>query len=512
LIADLCRLQEIGLRKPLTIGQKLSISFGAVLVLTGLLTYSSVDTGRRLGTLLDTEVNENARVAELVTSIKLQLREMMDYSRSTQFAYAVDKVLEVNASQSHNARTMAACSVCHAFGSVQENRDGFGKLAQKALIDVDQLAPLVHSEQERGGLGAIRGAIQEWQGTFQRYLELVSAGDYAAGHELRRDKMASLLEQIEAAANQLDAAQAKLRVSSKASAAHSILRSKWTTALLLGLNLICGGFLVLVIRGINALLRQFASQLRGGAEMVSEQAEQVREASRALGQGASDQAASIEETSASSEEVVATAHQNVEHSAQASQLVQNVRREMGETNVVLDQTMQAMNQIGESSERISKIIKVIDEIAFQTNLLALNAAVEAARAGEAGMGFAVVADEVRGLAQRCSTAARDTASLIEESIARSKQGKARLDQLTSHIHSIAERTEAVTALAEQVQTGSLDQERAMQEIGLAITRMRSVSEKAAANAEQSAETGERLSVESISLRGVVEGLDALVGG
>lgn len=114
--------------------------------------------------------------------------------------------------------------------------------------------------------------------------------------------------------------------------------------------------------------------------------------------------------------------------------------------------------------------------------------------------------------QRCATAARDTANLIEESIARSQHGKQRLDQLTSHIHSIAKRTESVTTLAEQVRTASLEQERAMQGIGIAIARMRSVSEKAAANAEQSAETGERLTAQSSALRGVVEGLDALVGG
>ncbi len=90
--------------------------------------------------------------------------------------------------------------------------------------------------------------------------------------------------------------------------------------------------------------------------------------------------------------------------------------------------------------------------------------------------------------------------------------KSGLDQLTSHIRSIGERTDAVTSLADQVQTASQEQERAMQEIGVAIVRMRTASEKAAANAEQSAETGERLTAQSAALRGVVDGLDALVGG
>lgn len=505
-------LGEAFLRKQLTVGQKLSVSFGLVLCLTGLLTYSSLDIARRLGGLLETEVNENAKIVDLIASIKLQLRDMKDFSTSTQFSYSIGTILQVNSSESHNARSMGECSACHAFGSAKENGQDFGKLAQKALAQTDQLLPLVHGDKARATLATIRGAIQEWQGTFEHYLELISKGDFAAGHELVKGTMAPLMDQIDAAANQLESEQNILRTSSKVLAARSVSRSNWTTGVLLGISLICGVLLAVTIRHINRRLREYAGELRAGAVRVSEEAEQLRQASQALAQCASDQAGSIQQTSASSNQVVATAHENARHSAEASGLVQNVRHEMGETTAVLDQTMEAMREIGESSERISKIIKVIDEIAFQTNLLALNAAVEAARAGEAGMGFAVVADEVRGLAQRCASAARDTAGLIEESIERSRQGKARLDQLTSHIHSIARGTEAVTALAEQVQKGSLEQERAMEGIGGALVRMHAVTETAGANAQQSAQTGERLGAESTALRGVVEGLDALVGG
>ena len=104
-------------------------------------------------------------------------------------------------------------------------------------------------------------------------------------------------------------------------------------------------------------------------------------------------------------------------------------RVLTEANQKLNQMLESMKDISTSSEKISKIIRVIDEIAFQTNILSLNAAVEAARAGEAGMGFAVVAEEVRNLAQRCSQAAKDTSVLIAESIAHARTGKVRLDEV-----------------------------------------------------------------------------------
>ena len=117
----------------------------------------------------------------------------------------------------------------------------------------------------------------------------------------------------------------------------------------------------------------------------------------------------------------------------------------------------AMDGINASSQKISKIIKVIDEIAFQTNILALNAAVEAARAGEAGMGFAVVADEVRNLAQRCAQAAKDTADLIEESIQRSDGGRVKVDQVAVAIRAITAESAKIKVLVDEINLGSVEQ-------------------------------------------------------
>jgi methyl-accepting chemotaxis protein len=320
-----------------------------------------------------------------------------------------------------------------------------------------------------------------------------------------------LLERMGKAAEILEAEQRALGEASKAAAATNVSRSKWTAAALLAISLVCGVFLALTIRQTTTLLRSVAGQLTVGARRVAGDAEDVRAASHALEQGAIAQASSIEETSAASEEVNTTAHQNVDRSAKVSELVKDVRRQMLETNHVLDQTRDAMVEIGHSGQKISNIIKVINEIAFQTNLLALNAAVEAARAGESGMGFAVVADEVRRLAQRCGEAAKDTEALIGESIARSNDGNKRVDQLAEHIRMVVSGTESVTSLADQVQTGSREQARAMQEIRSALLSMQTLTEKNAEHAGSSAAVGDKLSAEASELQGVVERLLVLTG-
>jgi methyl-accepting chemotaxis protein/methyl-accepting chemotaxis protein-1 (serine sensor receptor) len=171
----------------------------------------------------------------------------------------------------------------------------------------------------------------------------------------------------------------------------------------------------------------------------------------------------------------------------------------------------AIARIKTSSDTTAKIVKTIDEIAFQTNLLALNAAVEAARAGEAGMGFAVVADEVRNLAQRSAQAARETSTLIEESIRNAAEGRGRVDQVVAAISAIHDESTRIKSLVDEVNQSSLEQARGIEQIGRAIVEMERVTQKTAAGAEQSASAAQELNAHSAALRQLVERLNAVAG-
>jgi methyl-accepting chemotaxis protein/methyl-accepting chemotaxis protein-1 (serine sensor receptor) len=296
-----------------------------------------------------------------------------------------------------------------------------------------------------------------------------------------------------------------------AEAAATGARVKWLTWLVLLLSTGLGsGALFLLVRGLNRVLRQTVSELTEGAGQVASASAQVASSSQALAQGSSEQAASLEETSASSEEITSMTRKNAENSSTAATLMTDVDQRVSDGNQTLEEMMQSMREITGSSDKISKIIKVIDEIAFQTNILALNAAVEAARAGEAGMGFAVVADEVRNLAQRSAQAAKDTASLIEESIAKSNEGSTRLGRVAEVMRAITDSTVKVKTLVDEVNLGSQEQARGIDQISKAITQMDQVTQSTAASAEQGASASEQLSAQAEAMDHAVRKLASLV--
>jgi methyl-accepting chemotaxis protein/methyl-accepting chemotaxis protein-1 (serine sensor receptor) len=262
----------------------------------------------------------------------------------------------------------------------------------------------------------------------------------------------------------------------------------------------------------NRSLRNFSTQITESAGQVSSSAQQVTAASQALAQGSSEQAATLEETSASAEEINSMTQKNAENARSAATETESADHLLKETTQKLDQMIGSMNEINASSEKISRIIRVIDEIAFQTNILALNAAVEAARAGEAGMGFAVVADEVRNLAQRCAQAAKDTSALIEESIVRSQDGKVRLDEVAKCVRKVVDNASRIKILAGEVHLGSQEQARGIEQIAKAVAQMQRVTQSTAASAEQSASAGEEMSAQASGLNHAAKLLQELIGG
>jgi methyl-accepting chemotaxis protein/methyl-accepting chemotaxis protein-1 (serine sensor receptor) len=286
----------------------------------------------------------------------------------------------------------------------------------------------------------------------------------------------------------------------------------WTWMILLSSAVIGSTLAYLIVRGINATMREAVAALSAGAEQVASAATQVSSSSQSLAQGTSEQAASLEETSASSNEINSMAQRNTENSRSAADLVTSSQKKFVETNQALERMVGAMGEIKSSSDRIAKIIKTIEDIAFQTNILALNAAVEAARAGEAGMGFAVVADEVRNLAQRCAQAAKDTAVLIEESIDKSNDGRSKVDQVADAIRAVTDEANQIKILVDEVNMGSQEQARGIEQVSKAMTQMEQVTQKAAANAEESASAAEELTAQSKTLKDVIEQLIAMVGG
>lgn len=244
---------------------------------------------------------------------------------------------------------------------------------------------------------------------------------------------------------------------------------------------------------------------------VNAGAAQVAAASRSLAEGASEQVAAVEDIAASTRETTVMATENANRSQAASELVAREQQGFAVAAERLAEMITAMKEIDTASGRISKINKVIDEIAFQTNILALNAAVEAARAGEAGLGFAVVADEVRSLAQRSARAAKETAALIEESIVTSNSGRDKVGEVAAAIDALSTASTTVRTLVAEVRAGSGEQNRAVSRIGEALEQIEKVTQQSAAAAEQGSAAAEELNAQAGALLDVVNVLGRMVG-
>lgn len=268
----------------------------------------------------------------------------------------------------------------------------------------------------------------------------------------------------------------------------------------------------LIVSPMITILTQAIDDMNEGSNQVSAASNQVSQAAQGLAEGANQQAAALEETSSSLEDMADRTNKSAEGASIANSVAQECRAGAEQGMKAMEQTIAAMAGINESTGQMEKIIKTIEEIAFQTNLLALNAAVEAARAGEAGKGFAVVAEEVRNLAQRSATAAKDTSTLIAESISKAEEGEKVTETAGAALKKVVDEITKVAAQLNDISANVGEQSEGVNQVSKAVTSMDEVTQQNAATAEQSAASSEQLSAQAEQLKSVVSRLWRLVTG
>jgi methyl-accepting chemotaxis protein len=472
----------------MSLGRKLITGFGVMLALVLILGAATLVVTHNLGKDLDRAANVTARQQHLAGEANADTADMGNSERAAVLATMLSEPAQVKdyrqRFEARAVRLQKALDELHHLAEGGESNNSVQKLDQAATAVVQGHQEL-HQAMERQQIDVALGIFAQ--------------------------KVQPQLEEIgQAAAALVDAQNRKLAAESEASASAETRSTVITVSLVL-LALVVGVGVLWVVHQANESLRKLATRISESAEHVSNGASQVSSASQSLAQGASEQAASLEETSASTEEIASITRKNADHASEVAHLMEETQRGSVEADQTLDRMVEGMKGIDTSSNKIAHIIKVIDEIAFQTNILALNAAVEAARAGEAGLGFAVVADEVRSLAQRSAQAARDTAALIEESIAASHDGKTRLDHMAGAVHSMTQSSGRVKSLVDEVNQGSQEQARGMDQIARAVVQMEQVTQRTAAGAEESASAGAELNTHAADLRSLVHEMRQMVG-
>ncbi|MCJ7994329.1 PAS domain-containing methyl-accepting chemotaxis protein [Rhizobium cremeum] len=248
-----------------------------------------------------------------------------------------------------------------------------------------------------------------------------------------------------------------------------------------------------------AKLRNALQTVAINAEGIASASAEVREASDDLARRTERQAASLEEAAAALEEITTTVADATRRADEAGRLVRETRQSAETSGEVVEQAIDAMSRIEESSKQITSIIGVIDEIAFQTNLLALNAGVEAARAGEAGKGFAVVAQEVRELAQRSAQAAKEIKTLIHTSGEQVKNGVSLVGRTGKALHEISSRVGEIDLNVTAIVGASREQSGALTEISQSVNHMDQATQKNAAMVEETTAASHNLAREAESL-------------
>ncbi len=472
----------------ITLRTKFVIGFSTLLFLTGALALTSIHAMNSLNAEIDRVVHRMWTQADRTSQLQGTLAELAGYQQA-----------------------ILLRSVLSDATGVEQCRAAAGEAEKRVDRLFAELVPTLDSSQDRERIGNLQAKANAAHAVSEQVTRLMASQQINGALELAGGKLLPAYEEIQQeSAKFLNDQRRKLAVAA-GQAGSKASSNRLIAFFVIACTGICALLIAVALRNVIAELNTMTAEVAMGAGEVARAALQMNKVSRSLSTGASEQSAALEETSASAEQINSMVHKNAGNSKTVAEFTTTANRVLTEANQKLHQMLESMKDISTSSEKISRIIRVIDEIAFQTNILSLNAAVEAARAGEAGMGFAVVAEEVRNLAQRCSQAAKDTSVLIAESITHARTGKVRLDEVAQAMQQVTMNSAEIGKLSEEVSSGSDEQARGIGQISRAILQIQEVTQKASASAEEGAAAGAQMHSESEHLNAAVQRMRVMLG-
>jgi len=470
----------------LTVGKRITLGFGAVITCIALL---GIFSFIKFGTAADktTDLGASSETAINVTRVESLMRRNV--------------VLLLKHVLSSNAQEMSKLEE-----DIKGNREANTDLLKK-------VEAAINTADEKRMYGDVETARDKFWPAMEKCLIPSRDNKQKEAVEIFHNEVEPAYDAYVNAMGALRESQTKQSDSARADGTAAANSGKQAVAIAVPVAGILGIVIAFVtIRSLTKLLSSIAGSLGMGASQLASAAGQVSGSSQAIAQGASEQAASLEETTSALEEISSMTQRNADTAQEANTISGESQKSAEQGNGAMEKMSAAIKEIEKSAAETSKILKVIDEIAFQTNLLALNAAVEAARAGEAGKGFAVVAEEVRNLAMRSAEAAKNTAHLIEESVKNATNGVAIAGEVAGVLEEITKSSSRSCSLVGEIAAASKEQSQGIGQVNTAVSQMDKVVQANAAAAEESASAAEELSSQAEQVKQIVDQLLVLVRG